>query len=234
MGRLFLFARNKTPTALESSKSKAAMAQSALASDCIQAAYRIHDLCQLIHDYGGLARASYIEFSACRAALLVFLTHSLNGNTKRLRNALTNGMNMMRRMTRGMHLAQSEYATIELLEKALTRLNARTEISVHQQQLSGYEKFRNWAQLWKQKSPQALHHSAEMNQQSLETPSTQLMDFAWLPMETDTSFALDPFNVYTEPRGAGSVSQSAEGLLQANYFILPEWNSDPSWMGHQM
>ncbi|RDW63552.1 hypothetical protein BP6252_11097 [Coleophoma cylindrospora] len=238
MGRPFLFTYSRVSGSSESTRSRASIARATLASDCIQAAHQILDLCQLLNDHGGLARASYIEFSACRTALLVFLAHSLNENTKRLRKSLTNGMSLMRLMTRGIDSAKSEFSIIELLERAITRLNARpmSEAGTLNQQPSGYEKYKNWAQLWKQQSPQAQNGLIQMNPQPTETPSTdEVTELLWSSAETNMSnFALDPFFAYSQPIGESDVGQPGNFLYQSDTVTLPNLSLEPGWMGYQM
>ncbi|KAH8885848.1 hypothetical protein GQ53DRAFT_728435 [Thozetella sp. PMI_491] len=236
MGRPFLFTYTKVSSP-GSTRSTTSVARYTLASDCIQAAHQILDLCQLLNDHGGMARASYIEFSSCRAALLVFLAHSLNENTKRLRNCLTNGMKLMRLMTRGIDSAKSEFSIIELLERAISRLNAQPESQARDlsQQQSGYEQFKNWAQLWKQHSPQAETDPVETTQQPSETPGTsEVPGFVWPPAATNmTSFALEPFFAYSHPMGEDDVRQPAKQTPHPNLNLnFEDW--EPGWMEYPM
>lgn len=234
MGRPFLFTYIKTSASPGSTKSKAAMARSTLAFDCIQASHQTLELCQLLNDHGGLARGSYIEFSSCRAALLVFLAQSLNENTELLRNCLTNGMNLMRLMTRGIDLAKSEFSIIELLDRAISRLSAQSEFQTRDpnQQHSGYEKFKNWAQLWKQQSPHAQMGPVETNQQPSEAPNTAKI--LWSPAETAMSnFGLESFFAYSDPMGEGDAIQPAQHMFQPTP-ILSLQNLERGWMEYHM
>ncbi|KAB8236200.1 Zn(II)2Cys6 transcription factor [Aspergillus alliaceus] len=128
-----------------------------LCTDCVQAALRIVELCQLLQDAVGVARVSYTEFSSCRAALLAIIAQSLNTRTERLRGALTQGMVLIRRMCVGLQSARSEVAVIEALERAAQRLDSRTE---NEDTRSGetsteYSQFRRWAMLWQSEPPSA-------------------------------------------------------------------------------
>ncbi|KAH8658488.1 C6 transcription factor [Xylariales sp. PMI_506] len=237
MGRPFLFTHIKVSGSPGSKKSKASTARHTLASDCIEAAYQILDLCQLLNDHGGMARASYIEFSSCQAALLVFIAHSLNENTKRLRNCLANGMNLMRLMTRDVDLARSEFSIIELLERAISRLDAQSESQARDlnQQLSGYEQFKSWAQLWKQQSPQAQPDNPETTQHLSDTRgTTEITGFLWPPTEmTMSNFAFEPFLGVSHTMSENDTSQPAKQIFQPSSNLNFE-NLGSEWMGYQM
>ncbi|KAE8309672.1 fungal-specific transcription factor domain-containing protein [Aspergillus transmontanensis] len=126
-----------------------------LCFDCVQAALRIVELCQLLQDTVGVARVSYTEFSACRAALLAIIAQSLNTRTERLRGALTQGMSLIRRMCVGLQSARSEVAVIEALERAARRLDnrAENEDTASGEPGVGYNQFRRWAMLWQSETP---------------------------------------------------------------------------------
>ena len=128
--------------------------RSTLVTDCVEAALEIVDLCRLLRDETGLARASFTEFSSCRAALLVILAQSLTKRTERLRASLEQGMGLIRIMSNGVGSARTAVSMIEALERAICRLEAwsgtRTaENPVGGSADSGYERFKNWEMLWK-------------------------------------------------------------------------------------
>lgn len=158
IGRPFLFSNVKginpassggTSQASVNSRSKT---RSVLVTDCVEAALEIVDLCRLLRDETGLARASYTEFSSCRAALLVILAQSLTKRTERLRNALSQGMGLIKIMSMGVGSARSAVNVIEALERAIRRLDDWSESQAQNRQDvvdSGYERFKNWEMLWK-------------------------------------------------------------------------------------
>lgn len=125
--------------------------RSTIVIDCVEAALEIIDLCRLLRDETGLARASYTEFSSCRAALLVILAQSLTKRTERLRNALEQGMCLIKTMSMGVGSARSSVNVIEALERAMRRLEAWLETQAQNAEVvdSGYERFKNWEMLWK-------------------------------------------------------------------------------------
>ncbi|EED22160.1 C6 transcription factor (PrnA), putative [Talaromyces stipitatus ATCC 10500] len=156
MGRPFLFSNERSGSQISSQKTSVSRSKmrSILVSDCVEAALEIIDLCRLLRDEIGLARASYTEFSSCRAALLVILAQSLTRRTDRLRNALTQGMGLIKIMSMGIGSARSAVSVIEALERAIRRLEDWSEIQGPtkgpQDSLdSGYERFKNWEMLWK-------------------------------------------------------------------------------------
>lgn len=126
--------------------------RSTLVTDCVEAALEIIDLCRLLRDETGLARASFTEFSSCRAALLVILAQSLTKRTERLREALQKGMGLIKIMSMGVGSARSAVSVIEALERAISRLEEYSssqgagQSGSHE---SAYDRFKNWEMLWK-------------------------------------------------------------------------------------
>ncbi|KAI0149298.1 putative C6 transcription factor [Pestalotiopsis sp. NC0098] len=212
MGRPFLFTYN---AALDSPgpTSKMSLARDTLASDCIKAAHQIVDLCRLLNNHGGLARASYIEYSSCQAALLVLIAHSLSENTKHIRDCLLSGMNLMRAMTKGTDSANSEFPIVELLERAIRRLNTQLQLQASKpnQQTNAYEQFKNWAQLWKQQSPKSQTCPSETDQPPSETSATMgITTSLWPQVESfESNFALEPFFPYPYLIGEDDFGQTA-------------------------
>ncbi|OGM46993.1 C6 transcription factor (PrnA) [Aspergillus bombycis] len=156
MGRPLILAGTPNSSAsAEGGSDPAVDAGAKLCFDCVQAALRIVELCQLLQDTVGVARVSYTEFSSCRAALLAIIAQSLNARTERLRGALTQGMGLIRRMCVGLQSARSEVAVIEALERAARRLDSRAgnEDTVPGESGVGYNQFRRWAMLWQSETP---------------------------------------------------------------------------------
>ncbi|KAI9925177.1 hypothetical protein ASPWEDRAFT_705678 [Aspergillus wentii DTO 134E9] len=158
IGRPFLFSNikgiNQTvsqgpPFKMSSGISKN---RSTLVSDCVEAALEIIDLCRLLRDETGLARASFTEFSSCRAALLVILAQSLTKRTERLREAIEKGMALIKIMSMGVGSARSAVSVIEALERAIRRLEDWSETQAQGSTgavESAYDRFKNWEMLWK-------------------------------------------------------------------------------------
>ncbi|KAL2829422.1 fungal-specific transcription factor domain-containing protein [Aspergillus cavernicola] len=130
-----------------------------LVDSCIQAAREALNICRALRDNGpGLARTSYIEYSSCRASLLVLIAHSIQDQSARFRTELREGLDMIREMAAAGDSARSEVALLESLERALARLQyssesnggGDTDTSPADTRLgSDYECFKHWESMWK-------------------------------------------------------------------------------------
>ncbi|KXG49500.1 uncharacterized protein PGRI_070810 [Penicillium griseofulvum] len=131
-------------------------------------------------DHVGLCRASYNEFGACRAAILVILAESLNsGRSQRLQDGLHRGMGLIRQMVGGSS-SQSEISYLESIEAAISQLLAvPEEDSVlqsrsDQSSISAYSKFKDWTQsLKKDKSASGNVELSSFSPLSHLTPGTE-------------------------------------------------------------
>ncbi|GLA12768.1 hypothetical protein AnigIFM63309_007604 [Aspergillus niger] len=210
LGRPFLFSTNRAvssatlPGAPLKTPSGPAKNRSTLITDCVEAALEIIDLCRLLRDERGLARASFTEFSSCRAALLVILAQSLTKRTERLREALDKGMALIKIMSMGVGSARAAVSVIETLERAIRRLE---EYSQTQPQgstgvvESAYDRFKNWEMLWKTGpiSPeivpfqeQQYHHTSSNGLAPVVTPIPGGASTANEPVEADVGSASLP------------------------------------------
>ncbi|KAJ5280152.1 hypothetical protein N7478_005524 [Penicillium angulare] len=123
-----------------------------LVDDCIEAATEALQICQDLRDNrAGLARASYIEYSSCRASLLVLIAYSIQNFSEQFRKLLYNGLDMIREMSAAGESARSEVSLIEMLERALARLHTGSHSSQHsgshlqpEASVSDYEAFKHW------------------------------------------------------------------------------------------
>jgi hypothetical protein len=125
-----------------------------LIDDCIEAATEALRICQELRDSGaGLARASYIEYSSCRASLLVLIAFSIQNPSEQFqRNKLLyNGLGMIRDMSAAGESAQSEVCLIESLKRALARLHTGAQqpqqgniMAPSAYSISEYEAFKHW------------------------------------------------------------------------------------------
>ncbi|KAJ5991193.1 hypothetical protein N7522_011400 [Penicillium canescens] len=159
IGRPFLFSNIKgiyqTPSQAPPFKGSSGLSKNraTLVTDCVEAALEIIDLCRLLRDEKGLARASFTEFSSCRAALLVILAQGLTKRTERLGAALEQGISLIKIMSMGVGSARSAVSVIEALERAIRRLEAWSEthpdINNGGGVESAYDRFKNWEMLWK-------------------------------------------------------------------------------------
>lgn len=172
----------------------------------MQSAIDIIDLCQTLHDEVGLARASYTEFTSCRAALLVILAQRLHERSTRLSKASEQGMKLLKHVSLGFYSADAEKSAIEAMETAVRRLSSgdrdqRSEQAGGYEAVdSAYDRFRNWATLWKSESARRSHlvsSSSAVNPDILPPldPSTfstfsPLQDLDWGPFSPPFPFEL--------------------------------------------
>ncbi|KAJ5342619.1 hypothetical protein N7541_011743 [Penicillium brevicompactum] len=153
--------------------------RSILVDDCVASALDILNTLQSLSDHVGLCRASYNEFGACRAALLVILAESLNsGKSQRLQDGLHRGMSLIRQMIGGSS-TQSEISYIESIEAAVSQYLATPERDNAPQPDSGqsptsaYSKFKSWTQtLKKDQSTTENRDLASFSPLSHLTPGT--------------------------------------------------------------
>jgi hypothetical protein len=137
----------------------------ALVHETIDAAVEALDHCRTLYEAEGLARASYIEYSSCRASMLALIAYSIQEQTDQYRGIMQKGIEMVREMASAGDSARAESTLIEALERAVARLQMfspgwqRRRIEVRSApvqtkppQPSNYEKFRHWQQTLKRGS----------------------------------------------------------------------------------
>lgn len=147
MGRPFLF-HTSTTSDPDTSVGPSDDTPSMLAKDCIDAAVSTVDLCLLLRTNSSLANTSYTEFSSCRAAVLVIIAQTLNGQSDRLSHALKAGIELLRLMARGTESTKAELSVIEALAKAAARLTQSRATSGALPMCErdvDYDDFRSWA-----------------------------------------------------------------------------------------
>ncbi|KAB8264696.1 fungal-specific transcription factor domain-containing protein [Aspergillus pseudonomiae] len=141
----------------ENSSPKQMSSTQSLVMDCTQAATEVIRLCQVLRDNGpGLARASYIEYSSCRASLLVLIAYSIQNRSGEYHKTLQDGLDMIREMATSGDSARSEVALIEALERALARLNSEAQAAQLSDgpsetipTMSDYDAFKRWGSSWR-------------------------------------------------------------------------------------
>ncbi|KIA76007.1 Zn(II)2Cys6 transcription factor [Aspergillus ustus] len=125
---------------------------------CVQAAREALNLCRGLRDNGpGLARSSYIEYSSCRASILVLIAHSIQTQSAEFHAELRVGLDMIRQMVATGESARSEVALLESLERALVRIQHSSDTSQgrgdhdlsNTRPETSYDTFKNWEALWK-------------------------------------------------------------------------------------
>ncbi|KAJ5739148.1 hypothetical protein N7533_011932 [Penicillium manginii] len=155
MGRPFIFESKERERHPEIGSSTTKSRWSGLVEDCVESALEILDALQLLSENIGLCRASYTEFSSCRAALLVILAESLNvGNSPKLQEGLDRGMVLIRKMIGGT-ASESEISYIEAIEVAIRNLSSKEHeintmgVNTEQTASSAYARFKDWTQSMK-------------------------------------------------------------------------------------
>lgn len=164
-----------------------------LITNCIHSAREIIDLCQKLHDEVGLARASYTEFTTCRAALLVILAQQLQQNNDHLRAVLERGIKLMKHMALGIYSATAEKNSITAMETAIKRLDAYRNGDANQHS-TGYENFRNWATLWREEGRQTMENSQSSSNSAGGDAAVGLENFNFSALSPLEDFAWDLFS----------------------------------------
>ncbi|KAK6364422.1 hypothetical protein LTS17_012187 [Exophiala oligosperma] len=128
---------------------------SAFVDDCVVAATEAIDLCQSLLDEGaGLASVSYIEYSSCRASLLVLIAFCIRTQTLQYYDHQQKGLQMIRDMATTGESARHEVLLIEALDRALKRLHLldlrnQSNKSSETQRNINYDDFKQWETAWK-------------------------------------------------------------------------------------
>lgn len=152
MGRPFMFASDWTDSPIENADSDP---RTLLVQGCVKSALEILDTLHSLSTNTGLCRASYTEFSSCRAALLVILAERLNSRKlNRFQGELSRGMAMIRRMTGGSS-SESEISYLQSLDAAIRQSSLavnETGSDEHslQDEPSAYAQFKHWTNAMKQ------------------------------------------------------------------------------------
>lgn len=98
--------------------------QECLVHDCVSAAEEAIDMCYTLQTGDlGLTRSSYLEYSSCRAALLVLIAYSICYRTNKFSVRLQRGFDAIREMASTGDSARSEISLLETLEAALHHLH---------------------------------------------------------------------------------------------------------------
>ncbi|KAG9258839.1 PrnA protein [Emericellopsis atlantica] len=126
--------------------------RSIMIADCVDAALSIVDLCRLLQNTIGLARASYTEFSGLRVALLVILSQFIEKQqqdaTERLRQPLYEGIAMLKNMAAWGASARFDASLIEAFEHAIARMEVPDNPQEPVSRESDYEMFKKWQMEW--------------------------------------------------------------------------------------
>lgn len=198
VGRVFIFPEavlrdGSSPSTSVNAPSSASLSKkstrSTLLADCIEAALSVIDTCRCLRNTIGLARASYTEFSSCRAALLVITTQCLSQKTYMFRQALRDGLSMLKEMSTGSQSTQSEVSLIEAFEQAIANMNTQEQTTSTTVSESQYAKFKRWEQLWKTDSPlpETADGGAQKKQVPMAPPASEPPKQTGEPQKEDTT-----------------------------------------------
>jgi hypothetical protein len=124
-----------------------------MVADCVEAALSIVETCRLLRATIGLARASYTEYGSCRAALLVLIAQCLQRPSEELREALREGIAMLREMSAAGDSARFDVALIEAFEAGVARMCAAAGAAGSPPE-ADYEGFKKWEMLWQSEALQ--------------------------------------------------------------------------------
>jgi hypothetical protein len=149
-----------------------------LVNDCVQAALEALQICQSLRDgTPGLARASYIEYSSCRASLLVLIAYSIQDEICQFHDVLQRGLDMICEMSTAGDSARSEVSLIESLERALSRLQLLNTGTSGDNGVSGspggYDSFKYWEFMWKSSNPTTDTTSRDVEPDRLAVPQSE-------------------------------------------------------------
>jgi hypothetical protein len=119
--------------------------------DAEYSGYEIIDICAMLDESTGLAAASYIESSSCRAAVLVMLAQSLIGRCHLFRGKLQQGMDLIRKMERTQAESTSDTSAITSIYDAINALAPHKRNQKYKKASSvvnskgGFQSFQDWA-----------------------------------------------------------------------------------------
>jgi hypothetical protein len=193
MGRPFIF-DTRSEEELPENHNVGKAQRSELVNDCVQSALEIIEVLQHLAENFGLCRASYTEFSSCRAALLVILAESLHsGRTARLQEVLNRGMSLIRQMTGGTS-TQSEISYIESIQAAIDQWSSNEKscdqnASEGHSSTSAYATFKDWTQ--SMKKSQNIGGTMELSSFSPISHLTSSAESAFNPDMDDLTDLLD-------------------------------------------
>ncbi|KAJ4348510.1 uncharacterized protein N0V89_009887 [Didymosphaeria variabile] len=135
-----------------------------LRHDAVHAAEKIVQLCQLVHENIGLARASYAtEFTSLRAAMLVLIARCITDMAPTISDLLKQGLELIQQMSLGQGQASAETRVVVALQRAIVRLHKRTSsIETHPTTEPLTDQMRQWEMLWQQQSPDFTQYFGDL------------------------------------------------------------------------
>ncbi|EON68772.1 hypothetical protein W97_08030 [Coniosporium apollinis CBS 100218] len=185
IGRSFIFNRTRASspdTPIEQYLADWVETRNVLVAECVQSAEAVIDLCQVLHDEVGLARASYTEFTSCCAAILAVLAQRISAgpvgpaNDLRLQSVCNKGIKLIKQLSVGIYSANSEKLAVEVLERALHRLDPRGHKEASEStRRSAYTQFKDWAVL-QQSEPGEREQASALGHAGNLAPASHNLD----------------------------------------------------------
>ena len=126
MGRPFMFTAIDDTVQQEPCYNRSC-ARLELVADAVDSACEVINICAMLEKTTDLARASYVEFSSLRAAVLVMFAESLNGRCHQFHNQLTSGTTLVRTMAVSMMSTKSEASLISAIDATIHQFEADAE-----------------------------------------------------------------------------------------------------------
>ena len=191
IGRSFIWGLPRTAArSIEQDCEARSETRTKVVSNCIQSALEIINLCQMLQDTVGLARASYTELTTCQAALPVILAQRVCERNSRLEIASNKGIELIKHMALGLYTASSDKSAIQAMQIAIERLDYQRG-EKRGQSRSAYDQFREWAMLWKREGGE--NPTSVTQAPALDFPETyDTFDFA-----SPWPFESSPLDVYS-------------------------------------
>lgn len=123
-----------------------------LAEDAVTSACHLVDILAIMNSSIGLARASYIEFSSCRAAGMVILAASLTNKTEELAMKRALAMQFINKMALTIAASQSDASLLTAIDASIRRMDGdkhattidTTSLTPGTEQAK-YDTFKKWA-----------------------------------------------------------------------------------------
>lgn len=206
---------SQTPT--PSNNEKRISPRTILVEDCVHAAKEALEICRSLRDDGhGLARGSYIEYSSCRASLLVLIAYCVQNRSDQFQTIVQDGLVMIRDMSAAGESARSEVAFIEVLDRALKfRDNSNSSASVDLG--SSYDSFKHWESMWKNGG---ATHSLRDDLRTKPTNSFAMKPEASTSSWQSSAVLIDPIDHTTSEWPTSILSTNNSD----NFFAMPSSN----------
>lgn len=182
MGRPFMLSDRGSATGhvKESDRDKISVRWSELSREAVKSAEEIVKTCQSIRTTIGLAGASYVEFSSCRAAVLALSAHCLNDQSRAVRDVLAEGMQLINAMASANASTASEASLMASIVNAIGHLDHQKSSDETVEGAETLTNFKHWASQF-----QRNEDGTSGNTNVADTIDFQdaFDDFGWSPLD---------------------------------------------------